>query len=204
MDENLIKQRLVGASVLVALAVIFLPSFFQKNEKVSLDTTSQIPPAPVSETVVIPRPEKPEGIQAPPAEELFQPKIVDIPESPPKLKPSTPASEPVEVKQPVKAKVPPKKIVEKPRLNDKGVPVGWVIQAASFKVQEGAQKLTSRLLKADYQAYSQSVKTDNGVFHRVFIGPFIDEKRAQKAKLAVDKAYKIQSRVLRFNPVSGD
>ncbi len=205
MDENLIKQRLVGACVLVALAVIFLPSFFQKNERVAIDTTSQIPPAPAIETVVIPRPEKPEGIKVPPPEELFQPKVVDAPKLPPKPQSTTPSSEPIaEVKKPVKPKAPPKKIAEKPRLNEKGAPVGWVVQAASFKAQEGAQKLTDRLLKADYRAYSQSVNTEKGVFYRVFIGPFIDEQRANKAKQTVDKAYKVQSRVLRYNPVSGD
>ena len=72
MDEKL-KQRLVGAMVLMALAVIFLPSLFQQDERQKIDTTSQIPPAPVFEPVIIPKPVKPEGIKQPDLEKLFQP-----------------------------------------------------------------------------------------------------------------------------------
>lgn len=254
MDEN-IKQRLVGAAVLVALAVIFLPALFDKDERVAIDTTSQIPPAPTIETVDIPRPTKPEGINVPPAGTLFQPELVEDEEDKEKpetiktkteeeskptandskqvasaveadktdstqttdtklastakpepqtkvvTKPvSTPLPTPVTVKPvPTKPKTP-----AKPRLSESGVPIGWVIQAASFKSAKAAQGFTDKLLKAKYEAYFKSVETSKGEYFRVFVGPYVDEQQAIDVKRVIDKAYKVRSQVLRFNPISGN
>jgi DedD protein len=191
LDEKL-KQRLVGASVLVALAVIFLPSLFHKDQRVSINTTTQIPPAPVVEPVVIPKPVRPEGVTPPTPDKLFQPEVLEEPAV-------------AEQKEPVKqVDELPKKVPEKPRLTESGVPAGWVVQAASFKSKESADKFTARLLKADYKAYQQGVKTNKGEFFRVFIGPYINQKDAVNTQKKVDKDYKVKSRVQRFNPISGN
>lgn len=179
LDEKL-KQRLVGASVLVAVAVIFLPSFFHKDERISIDTATQIPPAPMIAPVVIPQPVKPaqlDKIAPPPADQLFQPKVMA-------------SSKP--------------RVGDKPRLTKTGVPVGWVVQVASLKSEASAQKLTAKLIQSAFKAYHQSVKTKQGAFFRVFVGPFIDKSLANNVKQKVDKQYKVESRILRFNPVSGN
>jgi len=240
LDEN-IKQRLVGAAVLVALAVIFLPALFDKDERVAIDTTSQIPPTPTIETVEIPRPTKPEGIRVPPAGTLFQPEVVEnaekelvsetsnqsqdqllaagkVSQSEPKKNTKVVQAEEVEAKpapKPVPKPVPkvkpePKKVAAtpktptKPRLSDSGVPLGWVVQAASFKSDKAAQDFTDRLAKADYKSYFKPVETSKGQYFRVFIGPYVDEQQAIDAKRVIDKAYKVRSQVLRFNPISGN
>ncbi len=238
MEEGL-KQRLVGAGVIAALAVIFLPALFDRDERVELDTTSQIPPAPIVEPVNISKPSKPEGIKVPPADKLFQPLVeeqadIDKQEKDQQEiakvdnKENTEASSSVPLESPVeKDKVkntekdtkkdtpitePAKETVSKteskpkpssPALNQEGVPRGWVVQAASFKSSESADKFTQTLIKASYKAYSQSVSTEKGTFYRVFVGPYIDEAKAITAKETIDKAYKLRSRVLRFNPISG-
>lgn len=227
MEENL-KQRLVGAAVLVALAVIFLPALFDRDERVAIDTTTQIPTAPVIEPVVIPRPTKPENIKVPPAEKLFQPTLVDKDQQkagesgqdkPKDIEGNSGGSKQegtaiaeikseIEVKPKEKAKPKPAPKIKsepaEPRLNAQGSPLGWVVQAASFKSKESADNFTKRLLKAKYKAYSQSVDTAKGEFFRVLIGPYLDEQKAIDVKRAIDKTYKLRSRVLRFNPISGD
>lgn len=226
MEENL-KQRLVGAAVLVALAVIFLPAVFDKDERVAIDTTSQIPSAPLIEPPTIPRPMKPEGIKIPPAEELFQPILVeedsqddlivetdqmdsgndntgsafDIKPEPKPISKVTPTVNPKP--EPAKVEAKPKP-VSKPTLNASGVPVGWVIQAASFKSAETANGFSDKLLKDNYKSYVKSVETSKGEYFRVFAGPYIDEQKAIDDKQAIDKRYKVSSRVLRFNPASGN
>lgn len=193
LDEKL-KQRLVGAAVLVSLAIIFLPSLFYKEKRVEIDTTTQIPPAPAVEPVQIAKLERPKDAQAPPFDKLFQPDPeAAVTETNVKNPPAQPEAVPEPTKKP-----------EQPRLNAAGVPVGWVVQVASFKSNEAAQSLLDKLIKADYRAYQQPVTTAKGEFFRVLIGPFIEEQRARTIKSRVDKAYKVQSRVLRFNPVSGD
>jgi len=60
--------------VLIALAVIFLPSLFHKDERVALDSTSLIPPQPKVESIVITAPIKSEGVEpAPSPDKAFQP-----------------------------------------------------------------------------------------------------------------------------------
>ncbi|MFT6388838.1 MAG: DedD protein [Cellvibrionaceae bacterium] len=222
LEENL-KQRLVGAAVLVALAVIFLPALFDKDERTAINTTSLIPPAPVIDPVVVARPNKPETIKIPPAEELFQHGFVeediksdDTDENKqaddtnlvsstvkPEIKPAPKQKiKPTLKSKPAATEGKPKPVVSKPTLSSSGVPVGWVVQAASFKSAQTAKNFNDKLIKADYKAYFKSVDTAKGKYFRVFTGPYIDEQQAIDTKRVIDKAYKVSSRVLRFNPAS--
>ena len=192
LNGNL-KQRLVGAGVLVALAIIFLPSLFYKEQRVAIDTTTQIPPAPRVAPVVIPQPAKPKGVDIPAPDQLFQPALVE--------------TERVDLEQPKATDKPAaqaQKAAPKPRLSAAGTPIGWVIQVASFKSQDSAKALVKTLNAKQFKAYSQAINTDKGRFYRVLVGPYIEQPQALSDQKAIDKAYKLRSRVLRFNPVSGD
>ena len=57
MDDGL-KQRLIGAVVLIAIAVIFLPSFFSGERGRRLDTRTQIPPEPEMKVVEFSAPKR--------------------------------------------------------------------------------------------------------------------------------------------------
>ncbi|MBQ0713047.1 MAG: SPOR domain-containing protein [Porticoccus sp.] len=72
MGENL-KQRFVGALVLIALAVIIIPLMFDFSSSREVDTQSQIPPRPEIKPVIVPEPVRPENIiPAKSDEEIFQ------------------------------------------------------------------------------------------------------------------------------------
>lgn len=196
MDEHL-KQRLVGASVLIALAVIFLPSFFQKAERVDINTRSHIPEAPSIEPIVINKPIKPAGVVVPAASELFQPA--------PQSLGSTGV---VENTTPVVKESTIKGVEETPkvdaRLNSQGVPLGWVLQVASFKSKASAEKFVATLSKGNDQAYFKSAQTSQGQFYRVYLGPLIDKNQAKARQQAIDEIHKVKSQLLRFNPISGN
>lgn len=196
MDEHL-KQRLVGASVLIALAVIFLPSFFQQAERVEINTRSQIPEAPSIEPIVINKPIKPAGVVVPAASELFQPGPQPI-ENTEFVESTTLAA--TESTLDVVAKV-PKVDAE---LNSQGVPLGWVIQVASFKSKVSAENFVTTLSKGNDRAYFKSAKTSQGQFYRVYLGPLIDKNQAIARQLEIDKTHKVKSQLLRFNPISGN
>ncbi|WP_299977947.1 SPOR domain-containing protein [uncultured Pseudoteredinibacter sp.] len=73
MDDGL-KQRLVGAVVLSAVAVLFVPVLFDQHDKHKVDTVSQIPAMPDVEPVNYQSPSKVEGIDpAPKPEQMFIP-----------------------------------------------------------------------------------------------------------------------------------
>ena len=196
MDEHL-KQRLVGASVLIALAVIFLPSFFQKTERVEINTRSQIPKAPFIEPIVINKPIKPAGVVVPTASELFQPAPSGI---------DTKGL--VEITPPAAKKLTPEGAIETPkidaRLNSRGVPLGWVIQVASFKSQVSAEKFVATLSKGNDKAYFKSAQTSQGQFYRVYLGPLIDKNQAVRRQQEINKIHRVKSQLLRFNPISGN
>jgi len=180
--EEKSKHRLVGAIVLLSIAIIFLPSLIYRD-----DTTTQIvvrpqepiPPAPVVEPVVIPP--------------------VTVPPKP--VAPVIPAFEPQEPVAEVEVDSAP---ASSPRLTEKGVPEGWLIQVASLSLEKSADVLVSRLKADNYSAYWQVAKTGQGDRYRVFVGPQIDKNRAEKAKAAIDASYKVTSRLLRFNPAAGN
>ncbi|WP_370978872.1 SPOR domain-containing protein [Agaribacterium sp. ZY112] len=83
MNDGL-KQRIIGALVLVALAIIFVPVIFDKERITPVDRTTQIPKAPDIE--VLPLPERPasgpkrEEIIAQPISGEFSAQVVSLEE----------------------------------------------------------------------------------------------------------------------------
>lgn len=63
MDDGL-RQRIVGAFVLVAIAVVFIPVVFDRERIEPLDRTTQIPVAPDFEPVTIQKPVAPSVVEA--------------------------------------------------------------------------------------------------------------------------------------------
>ncbi|WP_288130479.1 SPOR domain-containing protein [Microbulbifer sp.] len=71
-----VRQRVVGALVLVALAVIFLPSLLDREGARYIDITSQIPEPPDIQPIAIAEPEPVVDVApAPPVNEVFQPEF---------------------------------------------------------------------------------------------------------------------------------
>lgn len=182
MDQRL-KQRLVGVMVLLALAIIFLPSLFHRDQRVTVDTTTLIPPKPrVAPVIIEPAVSNIEVEPAPSPEKAFQPPVLDDDAS-------------LVSKSESKANV---EAAPKPSLNAKGLPNTWVVQVGSFQSQKRADELKEKLFGKKYKAYTRAVNTSKGKFFRVFVGPYVDKGRARAAKTAVDKQYKVNSQVLKF------
>ncbi|MFT6221025.1 MAG: DedD protein [Candidatus Endobugula sp.] len=190
------KQRLVGVMVLISLGVIFLPSLFSRESdgRVVVNTQSLIPPKPDVRTIVIAPPQSTVQIPAPNPNDAFQP--------------STDASGDLDSSASIgstvsnaKAKEIAKNIpsIATLKLNKKGLPDSWVIQVASFQSQAHAKALNKKLLDKTYKAYVRSVNTAKGEFFRVLVGPYIDRSRAGKAKVNIDKTYRVNSQILRFS-----
>jgi len=181
VDDGL-KQRLVGVIVLIALVVIFLPSLFKREHRVTVNTTSLIPFSPGLKPAVIAEPIRPEGIiSALPSGQAFQPK--EKPSKEKSLLPPNIADKP-----------------EPPHLDATGVPKAWTVQVASFIEPQRAKILQDKLLATDYHAYLRVLKTDKGKVTRVFIGPQIDRQMALSIKKKVDKELSVNSLVLSFTP----
>ena len=169
-DDGL-KQRLIGAVVLLALAVIFLPVLFHRDHLEPVSSVTQIPPEPEIKSVNIEPPSKPEVVDLAP-----EPRVMYTPN---------------EAQQ---ATVEP----ESMGLTPAGQVKSWVLQVASFREASHAKALTQKLLKAGYTAYSRQSQYKNGSVVRVYIGPKLDKSELVKIKEDVDAAYDVSSMVLEF------
>ncbi|WP_299591799.1 SPOR domain-containing protein [uncultured Microbulbifer sp.] len=205
-----VKQRIVGALVLVALAVIFLPTLFDREGARYIDVTSQIPPAPDIKPIAIAEPQPVEDVEpAPPVAEVFQPDIVE-------QKGPAPDPEAVSLEQPAEAEKTPKVAEAKPtpesaepepqvqlpaeetQLDDKGLPEGWVIQVGAYKESASADRMRSKLLDAGFRAYTRAVDTPKGRLVRVFVGPKLSRVDAQSDKRKLDELLKTETLILRY------
>lgn len=194
MDSGL-KQRLIGAVVLVAIAIIFLPSLFNQGGRKAVDLTTQIPPEPEQavEALEIPPPRPPESAQpGQPAEENYSHPPVAESQSPETEPPfnnadSPPSSESETAPEPV--------------LTDEGVPRGWSVQVGSFSQQSGADALLGQLVEKGYErSYIRSGEGANGTLYRVFVGPRINREDAESDRQKIDDTFQVESLLVEFRP----
>lgn len=194
LDKGL-KQRMVGALVLLALAVIFLPMLLSRedeSQRVQVDAPA-MPAAPeVPEVelqpVAVPElqllPDEPIGVQT---TQSLEP--VDSVEPP--ATSVAPASSGAAAKPEA---VPPQAATSK--LDANSLPISWSVQLASLSSGDGAQKLQKTLRSQGYNAY---IRTFDGM-NRVFVGPLIERAEADRLRDQLNRQHKLNGFVVRFQP----
>ena len=193
MDRGLI-QRMVGALVLIALAVIFVPMLFNREDdaqRVEVDAPA-MPKNPAMPDVEVQPVEVPE-----PAAEPF-PEEFEIIEEGPETAAQVPA-EPITA-PPAVAEPTPTPPAERPepeqRLDAANLPVSWSVQLASLSNRESAEALTAKLRSQGYNAY---VRTFEGM-NRVFVGPLVERAEANRLRDVLERQQKLKGFVVRFKP----
>ncbi|MCI0734193.1 MAG: SPOR domain-containing protein [Methylococcaceae bacterium] len=167
MDPKL-KQRLVGATVLSALAVIFVPMLFDDSGS-RLDTRDfEIPEIPA---------------------QIEQ----NQPQPPQELGDTEPFVPPVSTSEPVQNSPNPE---PNPGHENKAQLTAWVIQVGSFGKQENADQLRDRLRKAGFPAYVESGKQNGTVIFRVRVGPELDQQRARNQRDSIARKFDVKGIVL--------
>lgn len=197
MDDGL-KQRIVGAVVLVALAVLFVPVLFEPEFNRELDRTTQVPPAPGILPLRVADPVRPESIEpAKPAKAMYQ--LLPEPAADGEMaRQSSKAASEIAGAKPALVKKPS---VEQRRLLDpKGVPKAWAVQVASFHTEKRAKVLRDQLLEDSYPAFTRTLETSKGKVTRVYVGPKVERRKAASIKRELDKSLKINSLLVRFSP----
>ena len=193
MDRGLI-QRMVGALVLIALAVIFVPMLFNREDdaqRVEVDAPA-MPQTPAMSDVEVQPVEVPEPAAEPLQEEF------EIIEEGPETEAQVPA-EPITA-PPAVAEPTPAPTVEQPkpeqRLDAANLPVSWSVQLASLSNRESAEALTAKLRSQGYNAY---VRTFEGM-NRVFVGPLVERAEANRLRDVLERQQKLKGFVVRFKP----
>lgn len=194
LDSGL-KQRMVGALVLLALAVIFLPMLFNREEEqrqvvVEAPAIPEVPPAPRVEQTPVAVPEPQVILDEPQPTEPVQAPIAQAPITPQPSAQQAPKA-PAKVEQPAQAKAP-----EARRLDVNGLPVSWSVQLASLSNRENALSLQKTLRSQGYNAY---VRQADGL-NRVLVGPVIERGEADRLRDQLNRQHKLKGFVVRFQP----
>jgi DedD protein len=215
------KQRMVGALVLVALAVIFLPMLFSRQDEqrqvaVQAPTAPQAPAVPQVqvEPVVVPEPQALPQEPVPSDEEIAQQEQPSTPIEPtapvasaPAAKPVTPppAPAPAPMKKPTTAPsqpitaAPGKPDTTQSRVDANGLSVSWSVQVASLANRASAESLQKSLRSQGYNAY---IRTADGK-NRVFVGPLIERAEADRLRDLLNRQQNLKGFVVRFQPERG-
>lgn len=193
MMERALKERIIGAVVLVTFVVLIVPIFLDGPPEEGEITTERIllpgQEDQDTKTVVLER-ERSEPIplanaptavtESSPVEAepvIEQPDVVKKPEPQPIVEQTPPA------KQPEKPETQPANNTPPPAVSATGM---WAVQLGSFSNKENAEKLAADLRKQGYAAFLSQLSTASGQLHRVRIGPQKDRAAAEQmaARLA--------------------
>jgi DedD protein len=211
------KQRMVGALVLVALAVIFLPMLFSRQDEqrqVAVEAPAapqpsampqvQMDPVAVPEPQALPQEPVPtdeevaEGVPAAPAAAPAAP----APTIPAQIaRPATPPP----VAKPIPAPAQPitsatsKPDTTQSRVDANGLSVSWSVQLASLSSRASAESLQKNLRSQGYNAYIRSADGKN----RVFVGPLIERAEADRLRDLLSRQQNLKGFVVRFQPERG-
>lgn len=205
--DKVVKQRMVGALVLVALAVIFLPMLFTREDElrqvqVEAPAAPAVPALPQVqvEPVAVPEP------QVIPDEALAaqQPSAPSTPIAPapvvepePAPAPAAPQAQPVTPAPAKPVATPPKAAATAPsKVDVNGLPVSWSVQLASLSNRANAENLQKTLRSQGYNAYIRAADGTN----RVFVGPLIERAEAERLRDVINRQQKLKGFVVRFQP----
>ncbi|WP_350581837.1 SPOR domain-containing protein [Pseudomonas sp. HY2-MNA-CIBAN-0224] len=196
--DKVFKQRMVGALVLIALAVIFLPMLFsrqdeQRQVQVDAPTAPQAPVMPQVQVEPVPVPE-PQVIEQEPELPVEQAVV-----APPVSKPVAPAKPPAVTPAQAVAQPPAKLDTTQKRVDPNGLPISWSIQLVSLSNRASADNLQKTLRNQGYNAYVRS----SGGMNRVFVGPLLERAEADRMRDILDKQQNLKGFVVRFQPERG-
>jgi len=220
--ENSLKQRIIGAIVLIALAIIFLPTILK--EKISNGTfKSQIPAKPTELENYRINTQKIDELMASDIAAKVEPQDENSNQanaeinngnlSKPKSSQPDPRADqlnnPDEIKS-KQAKASSKKVKvqsvdaeihEKTKISERFTDAAWVVQVASFAKEANAVNLTKKLQDKKYKAYRRKVLADGQTVFRVFVGPYIHRKDAEKVVSKISKLSESSAMLKPFDPV---
>jgi DedD protein len=209
---------LVGAAVVVALVVIFVPMLFEEeapdsapSDQLAIPEEPSFEPDLKSEVFLGPQDSgvggfDPDGeretrpLALPPPGDLDAASVADVPaevaggrEPDADGEPTSPVVEeplPPPVDAPV-IELPP------PRSARDGMP-SWVIQVASLRTPEAAGELEAKLRKAGFSAFVEQAEVRGKQYYRVRVGPEVDRANAERVAARLREQQKLDTLIQNY------
>lgn len=206
--NDILKQRLVGALILLALGVIFWPIIFvQPGDKEAAQQRS-VPERPGVSTRPLEAPSA-GGMRASP--DVARQEAEDIEPAPPiePVRTAAPAAEPEPESKPRPAPKPAaktktvevRKEAPQPLAMDRdGLPVAWILQVASVSNAAKADELRDRLVGLGHKAHVKKVRANGKDLYRVYIGPKFERARLEDLQSQINSEFGVSSMIARYVP----
>ena len=172
MDVKL-KQRLIGAVILTALAIIILPLLLDGSEQERERIHSPMP--------------------KPPQIDLDKITVSDVARKIEQMERASEARLPQELVDQTDYEEQPDFIFDKNNL-----PVNWSIQLGSFEYEENAVRLREKLRNRNYRTYILHARTNEGGMYRVFVGPSSSKATLTEMMVQIEASLDLEGRIVRY------
>lgn len=214
------QNRLVGAVVLVAVGVIFLPALLDGDKKYNEDQFAAIPLvpkpgdeqeiesiAPIVQTTTPSTPsegaseamisEAVTGVEQTPGSATPEPPVIEQPVTP--LKPTP--EPPVVVNPPVQPTVPPIQELPPP-VQETPAPKGeaWVVQLGALKNAAKVEEIIAKMHFSGYPVYTVPSRPVSGQVTRIYIGPNASKSELQAILPHLKELTGLQGEVRAYKP----
>ena len=207
--ETTLKQRLIGAAVIIALAVIFVPMILDgsgRQESVALNV--EVPPEPTfTFDSELPDPKKLDELaqieQSDDAQEASK-------DAPAELDPNKQATTVKEqssdsakkTSDQAKQQVATAPVVEATSNQIKTNPAlsAWAVQVAAFGEKSKAVALQEKLLASNLTAFTEQSGKGNKIVYRVKVGPELQREKAEKLRDKIEKDHGLKDAFVTKHP----
>ena len=203
-------NRLVGTSIVVIAAIVFIPNILDGEKVHYKEGFKAIPDSPEFKTIDL---QQSIDEKVADSEPLKQDEIEDITADDDILKQQPVVTESDYAEQPklVEATIEPK---EQPKVKDvapvKAKPIAprksdenltsmaYVIQLGSFSHVANVKALQAKLKAQGFKTFTKPIKTPNGTFTKVFVGPSLNKAELQKQLPELKKLTKLNGKVTQY------
>ncbi len=208
--QRRLKERLIGAAVLVMLAVIFIPMLLDNSaQKETEITETNIPPRPDTQFSSRIKPltdPPPSPLETVPVTASGSGITVASQETTPDVQPEpkavTEAPAPQAAVQPVSPapqseKDVPKTAVEKPRTGNGGLNA-WVVQIGSFTTEANAKTLHDRARGLGFTSFVEPLQQEGAMAYRVRVGPELTRSDAVTLAAKLKDSLHVEGIVMQY------
>jgi DedD protein len=200
--EQILKQRLIGAIVLVSLAVIFIPIILEGPDDEWTPRSHSLPDKPQLDyradvELVLPPP-TPVTDQQIPGEIAVKDAVTVTAQ--PEADPGKSVEVPAPLPEPVKVEPKPKPSVKSPAptVPEAKTLKGWFVQVGSFGQEMNARGLQDRLVASGFKAQLQKVEIGNKHAYRVLVGPSVSRSEAEKLAASLKSGQQLKGMVVEY------
>lgn len=202
--EERFKERLVGATVLVLLAVVFVPMLLDAPREEREALPDPIPERPrggfTTKTITLGEPETPRlDAEIEREHRRHAQEAAAAPRDSAGTPATAPASTTPDETSPAAAPQESAAAAQESAAEAAGTaPDGWAVQLGSFTVSKNAFALRDRLRAKGYTAFIESGFTATGAVSRVFVGPELDRGRAESSMAKLRREMQLEGIVVRY------